>query len=99
MIKTTTLRLPSETLIELKALAIRKGKSQNDIINEFINKGLKNSNKLKGKIKARKINHEMPGYDPEKKSNSKDIIGIVKLDHETDAVKLKNSIYTDKARF
>jgi len=101
MIKTTTLRLPSETLIKIKALAVETGKSQNNIINELIDKGLKANEKNKGKIKARLINKELPeAKNVTKKYDSlKDMAGIVKLNHETDSVELKNSIYKDKARF
>ena len=76
MIKTTTLRLPSETLIELKALAIRKGKSQNDIINEFINKGLKTTGK---ELKIKK----MPLFFTDKKGKSEnieDLAGFVEIE-------------------
>jgi len=38
MIKVTTLRIPSETLIKIKALSVETGKSQNNIMNELINK-------------------------------------------------------------
>ena len=97
--KTTTVKIPSNILIKIKTLAVEKGTTQNNIINELINRGLQNAETKKGKIKARKINHEMPFYNPDKKGNLKNIVGIVKLDHETDAVKVKNSIYTDKGKF
>ncbi|MDR2623856.1 MAG: ribbon-helix-helix domain-containing protein [Methanobrevibacter sp.] len=73
MIKTTTVRLPSDTLIQIKAIAAEKGRSQNNIINDLIEKGLKTIGKNKGEIKARKINHKMPYYDPEKNLILKDL--------------------------
>ena len=92
MIKTTTLKIPSETLIEVKALAIRKGKTQNDIINEFINKGLKASGKKKAKIK------QMPFVDPDKKGNLKDSVGIVEIENpeNLDVKELIDSIHYKK---
>jgi hypothetical protein len=35
----------------------------------------------KEKVKARVINHEMPFYDPEKKVNLDDLVGIAKVDN------------------
>ena len=96
-IKTTTIRIPSSTLIKIKSMAVKKGTTQNNIINDLINKGLKNTGKT-GKIKARKINHEMPYYDPDKKLNSMDLIGIVEVDdaENIDVQKLKDSIHFKK---
>ena len=97
-IKKTSIQIPSDLLIEIKAMAVKQGTSQNTIINKLIVKGM-DKTKQEGKIKAKKINHEMPGYDPKKEVSLKEVAGIIKLDHETDSVKLKNSIYADKARF
>ena len=97
-VKKTSIQIPTDMLIEIKAMAVKQGTTQNKIINNLIAKGMEKT-KQKGKIKARKINHEMPGYDPNHKGSLSDMVGIVKLDHETDSVELKNSIYTDKAGF
>jgi len=98
MVKTTTLRLPKEILIKIKALAVENGKSQNSIINELINKGLKSSENNEGKIKARVINHEMPGYDPNKKFKLNDSLGIIEVENpeKIDVQGLKDSIHYKK---
>jgi len=97
---TTTIKLPNETLLKIKGLALEKGTTQSHIIKEFINKGLsKVENESKELPKARVINKEMLNYDPDYKGSVEDIIGIVKLDEKTDSVELKNSIYKDKAGF
>jgi predicted DNA-binding protein len=100
-VKTTTIRIPSDTLIKIKSLAVKKGTTQNNIINDLINRGLKNTEQNKGKIRAKLINEKLPKpkNKAKKYENLKDMAGIIKLDHETDSVKLKNSIYTDKAGF
>jgi len=96
----TSIEIPREILAEIKSLATRKGTTQNKIMNELIVKGLKNDEKSKRKIKAKLINDKLPKVNATKKYDSlKDMAGIVKLDHKTDSVKLKNSIYTDKAGF
>jgi predicted DNA-binding protein len=97
MIKTTTIKIPSETLIELKALAIRKGKSQNDIINELINNGLKNYKNPKSKIKAKKI--QMPFINPDKKGNLKDMAGTVEIDDNIDVNEVIDSIHMKKGLY
>ena len=96
MIKTTTLRLPSETLIQIKALAVKTGKSQNNIMNELINKGLKTTGNKEGKIKARKI--QMPFTDSNKKGSLKNIIGIAEVDNaeDIDVNELIDSIHYKK---
>jgi predicted HicB family RNase H-like nuclease len=98
MVKTTTLRLPKEILIKIKALAVENGKSQNSIINELINKGLKSYENNEGKIKARVINHEMPGYDPNKKLKLNDSLGIIEVENpeKIDVQELKDSIHYKK---
>jgi len=92
----TSIEIPREVFSKVKSLATTEGTTQNKIINDLIVKGLKTAGENTGKIKAEAINHKMPYYDPKQKSNSNDLIGIVKLDHKTDAVELKNSIHTDK---
>jgi len=92
MIKTTTLRLPSETLIKIKAIAVETGKSQNNVMNELINKGLKATEK--GKIKAKIINDKLPKLEG-KAENIEDLAGFVELDYKTNAVNLKDNIHMD----
>jgi len=48
-IKTTTLKIPIETLIKIKTMAVEKGTSQNNIINDLIIIGLKDIEKNKGR--------------------------------------------------
>ncbi|MCL2688034.1 MAG: ribbon-helix-helix domain-containing protein [Methanobrevibacter sp.] len=96
---TTTIKMPKETLIRIKSLAVEKGTSQKNIINDLLNKALKiTDNKTNGKIKARVINKEMIGYNPDKKHTSMDLIGIVKVDNpeKIDVQELKDSIHFKK---
>jgi len=97
-VKRTTIQIPRDMLIEIKAMAVKQGTTQNTIINNLIAKGMGKTGKRK--IKAKLINDRLPKVKSSKKYGSlKDMAGIIKLDHETDSVKLKNSIYTDKAGF
>ncbi|MDR3223581.1 MAG: hypothetical protein LBT66_07630 [Methanobrevibacter sp.] len=97
-IKRTSIQIPNDTLIKIKAMAVKKGKTQNTIINDLIIKGLENTGKDEEKIKARIINNELP----KPKTNSKrakrleDMVGVIKVDKEIDPLQLKNSIYLDK---
>jgi len=98
MIKTTTLRLPSETLIKIKTLAVETGKSQNNIINELINKGLNATiGNKEGIIKARRI--QMPFTDSNKKGNLKDMAGIVEIDDNIDVDDVLDNIHTKKGLY
>ena len=97
-VKKTSIQIPKDMLIKIKAMAVKQGTTQNTIITNLIAKGMEKTKK-KGKIKAKIINHKMPFYDPDYKGSLNNMAGIIKLDHETDAVELKNSIYTDKAGF
>lgn len=82
---TTTIKMPKETLIKIKSLAVKKGTSQKNIINELLNEALsRRFDKSTEKIKARVINSEMPGYDPDNKVNIDDLIGIAKVDNAED---------------
>ena len=96
--KRTTIEIATDTLIEIKAMAVKQGTTQNKIITDLINKGLKVTKNKQGKIKSRVINHEMLGYDPDKKLNSKDMIGIVKVEdaESIDVQELKDSIHYKK---
>ena len=96
--KRTTIEISTDTLIEIKAMAVKQGTTQNKIIIELINKGLKASGNKEGKIKSRIINHEMLGYDPEKKLDFKDSAGIVKVENpeNIDVQELKDSIHFKK---
>ena len=95
----TTIKIPNETLIKIKTLAVEKGTTQTDIILQFINKGLsKTKNKATGLPKARVINSEMPGYDSNYKGNLKNIIGTAEVDNpeKIDVQELKDSIHYKK---
>jgi len=95
----TTIKIPNETLIKIKGLAVEKSTTQTDIILQFINKGLDKTEKEHNELpKARVINSEMPGYDPDKKFNSIDLIGIVEVDNpeKIDVQELKDSIHFKK---
>ena len=45
----TSVNIPTHNLIKLKAIAVRKGTSQNNIINEFIDKGIEDTEQVKSK--------------------------------------------------
>ena len=94
----TSIEIPREILAKVKSLATITGTTQNKIMNDLIIKGLKNNEKNKGKIKAKVINHEMPGYDPNKKLSFNDSIGIVKVDNpeKIDVQEIKDSIHFKK---
>jgi hypothetical protein len=91
-IKTTTVKLPSDILIKIKAMAVEKGTTQNKIMNELIAKGLKTAEKDKPKIK------QMPFTDPHRKGNFKNIMGKGKVENpeNIDVLELKNSIHFKK---
>jgi len=95
--KKTSIQIPKDMLIEIKAMAVRQGTSQNTIINNLIAKGMEKT-KEKGKIKAKVINHKMLGYDPNKKLNFGDSIGIIEVDNpeKIDVKELKDSIHYKK---
>jgi hypothetical protein len=95
-VKTTTIQIPISTLIEIKAMAVKKGKTQNNIINELINEGLKSINRKKRKVKSNVINHKMPFYNIDKKASLNDIIGIAKIDKEIDINEVIDSIHIKK---
>jgi len=90
----TTVKIPNETLIKIKGLAVEKGTTQTDIILQFINKGLnKTKNKATGLPKARVINKELPYYNPNKKGSLKNIIGAGKVDKDIDVDKALDNIH------
>ncbi|MGL6298330.1 MAG: hypothetical protein ACRC1M_04095 [Methanobacteriaceae archaeon] len=45
----TSVNIPTDVLIKVKAIAVKKGTSQNNIINEFIGKGIENIEKTTNK--------------------------------------------------
>jgi len=51
-LKRTTIQIPKNTLIKIKSMAVKKGKTQNNIINELITKGIENEEKIKGTNKV-----------------------------------------------
>jgi len=46
-VKKTSVKIPTETLIKLKEIAVRKGTTQNNVINEFIILGIEKTEKNK----------------------------------------------------
>ena len=74
-VKKTTISIPTDALVKIKELAVRKGTTQNNIINEFINNGLKATGKDKPKIK------QMPFIDPDKKGNFENSCGTAKVEN------------------
>jgi hypothetical protein len=46
-VKKTSIKIPTETLIKLKEIAVRKGTTQNNVINEFINQGIEKAERKK----------------------------------------------------
>ena len=97
-VKQTSVKLPKEMLIKIKAIAVEKEITQNKVITDLLAKSLNMTEKDKAKKKAKFINDKLPKLEGEAE-DLEDLAGFVKLDYETDAVELKNSIYTDKARF
>jgi len=97
-VKRTSVKLPKDMLIKIKAIAVEKETTQNNVITELISKGLKATEENKGKIKARVINHEMLNYDPNKKLSFEDSMGIVEIDNSEniDVQDLKDSIHYKK---
>ena len=93
-LKQTNIRIPKDLLIAIKARAVEEGTTQNNIITNILKKELKPT----GKRKAKLINDKLPKLGG-KAENLEDLAGFVELDHETNAVELKNSIHTDKSRF
>ena len=93
-IEKTSIQIPSDILIEIKAMAVKEGTTQNTIINNLIVKGMEKT-KQKGKIKAEVINHKMHGYDPDKKLSFKDSVGIIEVDNpeKINVQELKDSIH------
>ena len=93
----TSIKIPTETLIKIKTLAVRKGTSQNSIIADFIDQGLKNIEKKQGKLKTRIINDELKINAPEGYEGLKidDLVGKFDLGH-TNAVNLKKRLHEQK---
>jgi metal-responsive CopG/Arc/MetJ family transcriptional regulator len=97
-VKRTTVKLPKHMLIKIKAIAVEKETTQNNVITELIAKGLKATENEKNEMKSRVINNELIGYDPDKKLDFKDSMGIVKIDNaeNIDVQDLKDSIHFKK---
>lgn len=87
-----TVKIEPKLLNKISKIAKDENTTENQIITQMIKEW--ETTKNKGKIKARKINDKMPFYDPDKKANSNDMVGIIELDYETDAVELKDEIHT-----
>jgi len=87
---TTTIKMPKETLIRIKSLAVEKETSQKNIINDLLNKALKIENK-KGKVKAKAI--QMPFTDSKRKGNLKNIMGTAEVNPNIDVDKVLDNIH------
>jgi len=89
-----TLKLPNEILKRIKLLAIERGTKQNKIIKDLLIQGL---NRIKNEPtrlpKFRKVNHEMPGYNPKRKGNLANIMGTAEVDEDIDVDKLLDDIH------
>lgn len=91
---TTTIRMPKETLIKIKSLAVEKGTTQTKIINDLLNIAInEREKKSKGLKKAEVINHKMPGYNPKYQGSLDNIIGIGEVDKNIDVDKELDNIH------
>jgi hypothetical protein len=90
-VKQTSIKLPKDLLIAIKARAVEKGTTQNNIITDILTKEFKPT----GNRKAKLINDKLPKLEG-KAEDLEDLAGFVELNYETNAVELKNSIHTDK---
>jgi len=90
------LSLEKELRSKVKKEAINQDTTMNNLIIEYIKKGL--TGNKEGKIKSRVINHEMLGYDPERKGSLENIIGTAKVDNaeNIDVNELIDSIHYKK---
>jgi len=90
----TSIKIPTDTLIKIKTIAVRKGTSQNNIINDFIDNGLEKIEKKQGKIETQIINDELkiPAPKGYEKLKIDDLVGKFDLGN-TNAVKLKKELH------
>jgi hypothetical protein len=79
-VKKTTISIPTDTLVKIKELAVRKGTTQNKIINEFINNGLKDIGKGQ-KNKFIKDRLPKPKNVTKKYDSLKDMAGICEIEN------------------
>jgi metal-responsive CopG/Arc/MetJ family transcriptional regulator len=84
--KKETYNLPIEIVNQLDKLKKETGKSKSKIITELIQNTMTNKNKIKN------ISHTLPQLNM-KKTKLEDLSGFIKLDYETDSVKLKDEIH------
>jgi len=88
-VKRTSIELPTNTLIKIKAMAVKKGTTQNKIINELINKGFKSTEsetkEPKKKIPEYLIANKNRKPDPEKHEK---MAGFIKNVEPFNAVEL-----------
>ena len=93
-VKKTTITIPTDALVKIKELAVRRGTTQNNIINEFINNGLKATEK-EPKIK------QMPFTDPDKKGDMGNNAGIIEVENpeKLDVNELIDSIHTKEGLY
>jgi len=87
-VKKTSIHIPIDTLIKIKSIAVKKGTTQNNVIIELINKGLKRNEKMTEDNKTKETAIERverltngkaeilnkDTYNPNKSNSIKDII-------------------------
>jgi predicted DNA-binding protein len=103
-VKRTTIEIPTNTLIKIKTLAVKEGKTQNNIINELINKGLEKKNKTTADDKSKETAIEridritngkakILNKNSYKQNKSDSIKGIIKAPKGFDPVKAVEDTY------
>lgn len=94
-VKRTSITLPKDILIAIKAKAVEEGTTQSKIIIDVLRKEFEPVGNKKEKIK------EMPFTDPDRKGNLKNIIGKGKVENaeNIDVNKLIDNIHTKKGLY
>ncbi|MGL6298732.1 MAG: hypothetical protein ACRC1M_06135 [Methanobacteriaceae archaeon] len=92
--KKVTYVLPIDVVNQISKLKELTGKSKSRIISDLVKETMTEEDK----ILSENIANTLPQVDLEKTS-LKDLAGTIDFNEETDAVKLKNSIYLKKAGF
>ncbi|MDR3292058.1 MAG: hypothetical protein LBT10_07935 [Methanobrevibacter sp.] len=77
----------------ISKIAKKSGTIEKEVLNDLINKGLKNTWKNKGKIKARLINDELPKVTTPEHKTIDELIEFIKTDDVVDVEKLKDKIH------
>lgn len=91
--KKVTYNLPVEVVNQISKLKKETGKSKSRIISDLV----KETMTAEDKVTNKNIANTLPQVEGSKKTPM--TAGGIVLDEETDAVKLKNRIYLDKAGF